>query len=44
MAAPPDTSAVSGEKLAEISNAVVRILRDGYGRGPTKAKSYIVDR
>jgi uncharacterized protein YbcI len=32
-----------GELLAEISNAIVRIFSDSYGRGPTKAKTYIVD-
>ena len=33
----------TGAALAEISNAVVRILREGYGRGPTKAKTYLND-
>jgi uncharacterized protein YbcI len=33
----------SGEQLAAISNAVVGILRECYGRGPTKAKTYIND-
>ncbi|MFN2617816.1 MAG: DUF2294 domain-containing protein [Thermoleophilaceae bacterium] len=32
-----------GEQLAEISNAIVGILREYYGRGPTKAKTYIFD-
>jgi uncharacterized protein YbcI len=32
-----------GELLAGISNAVVGILSDCYGRGPTKAKTYILD-
>jgi uncharacterized protein YbcI len=32
-----------GTKLAEVSNAVVRIFRECYGRGPTKAKSYQFD-
>jgi uncharacterized protein YbcI len=32
-----------GGKLAEVSNAVVGIFRECYGRGPTKAKSYIFD-
>jgi uncharacterized protein YbcI len=31
------------EKLADVSNAVVRIFSECYGRGPTKAKTYIVD-
>src|SRR3954447_22964302 len=32
-----------GELLAEISNSIVGILREYYGRGPTKAKTYIFD-
>jgi uncharacterized protein YbcI len=32
-----------GERLAEVSNAVVGIFRECYGRGPTKAKSYSFD-
>jgi uncharacterized protein YbcI len=32
-----------GELLAEVSNAIVGVLAECYGRGPTKAKSYIVD-
>ena len=32
-----------GERLAAISNAIVRIFSDSYGRGPTKAKSYVFD-
>jgi uncharacterized protein YbcI len=33
----------SGEVLAAVSNAVVQILSECYGRGPTKAKSYMFD-
>jgi uncharacterized protein YbcI len=33
----------SGSRLAEVSNAVVRIHSECYGRGPTKAKSYLFD-
>jgi uncharacterized protein YbcI len=33
----------SGERLAAISNAVVGIFSECYGRGPTKAKSYVFD-
>jgi uncharacterized protein YbcI len=33
----------SGERLAAISNAVVGIFSEYYGRGPTKAKSYAFD-
>ena len=29
--------------MAEISNGIVGILRETYGRGPTKAKTYIFD-
>ena len=32
-----------GGRLAEVSNAIVGIFRECYGRGPTKAKSYIID-
>jgi RNA polymerase sigma factor (sigma-70 family) len=41
---PPDGMAdPSGAALSDISNAVVRILRDHYGRGPTKAKTFLND-
>jgi uncharacterized protein YbcI len=33
----------SGELLAAISNAIVQIFSEYYGRGPTKAKTYIND-
>jgi len=32
-----------GSLAAEISNAVVHLLSSHYGRGPTKAKTYIFD-
>jgi uncharacterized protein YbcI len=32
-----------GELLAAISNSIVGILRDHYGRGPMKAKTYVLD-
>jgi uncharacterized protein YbcI len=32
-----------GELLAEISESIVGILREYYGRGPTKAKTYMFD-
>jgi uncharacterized protein YbcI len=32
-----------GSRLAEVSNAVVQIFSECYGRGPTKAKSYMFD-
>ena len=37
-ASPP-----SGQLLAAISNSIVAILREHYGRGPMKAKSYALD-
>jgi uncharacterized protein YbcI len=36
-------SFVDGDRLAAVSNAVVGILSECYGRGPTKAKSYAFD-
>jgi uncharacterized protein YbcI len=32
-----------GTRLAEVSNAIVQIFRECYGRGPTKAKTYAFD-
>jgi uncharacterized protein YbcI len=32
-----------GELLAAISTSIVGILRDHYGRGPMKAKTYVLD-
>lgn len=32
-----------GEMLSAISNAIVGLLREHYGRGPTKAKTYVLD-
>ena len=32
-----------GSDLAEVSNGIVQLLRETYGRGPTKAKSYLND-
>jgi uncharacterized protein YbcI len=34
---------VRGEQVAEISNAIVGIFSECYGRGPTKAKTYLFD-
>ena len=34
---------MDGERLAAVSNAVVAILGECYGRGPTKAKTYAID-
>jgi uncharacterized protein YbcI len=43
---PPQTSeaeARHGEELAEVTNGIVRLFSEYYGRGPTRAKSYILD-
>src|SRR4051794_38537358 len=36
-------SSPSGALAAEISNAIVHLLSRHYGRGPTKAKTYLFD-
>jgi uncharacterized protein YbcI len=44
--AQPDafsTPLAGGQLLAKISTSVVGILRDHYGRGPMKAKTYVLD-
>jgi uncharacterized protein YbcI len=37
------TRAAAGEQVADISNAIVGIFSECYGRGPTKAKTYVFD-
>ena len=32
-----------GEQLAAVTNGLVGLFREYYGRGPTKAKSYLLD-
>jgi uncharacterized protein YbcI len=32
-----------GDELAEITNGIVRLFREYYGRGPTRAKSYVLE-
>jgi uncharacterized protein YbcI len=32
-----------GELLSAISNSIVSLLREHYGRGPTRAKTYVLD-
>jgi uncharacterized protein YbcI len=32
-----------GEALAEVTDGIVRLFRESYGRGPTRAKSYLLD-
>lgn len=39
----PETGARLGEQLAAVTNGIVKLFRDYYGRGPTKAKSYLLD-
>ena len=34
---------VGGELLAAVSTTIVSILREHYGRGPMKAKTYVMD-
>jgi uncharacterized protein YbcI len=38
-----EEAARRGEDLAEVTNAIVRLFSDYYGRGPTRAKSYLLD-
>ena len=39
----PETGARAGEQLAAVTNGIVRLFRQYYGRGPTRAKSYLMD-
>jgi uncharacterized protein YbcI len=32
-----------GDQLAEITNGIVRLFSEYYGRGPTRAKSYMLE-
>ncbi len=41
--ADPDTQPLSGDTLTAVSTALVQLFRDHYGRGPTKAKTYVDD-
>ena len=40
---PEEGQLSGGELLAAISTKVVRLLREHYGRGPMKAKTYVLD-
>ena len=40
---PGGTDAADGEALALVTNGIVRLFSEYYGRGPTRAKSYILD-
>jgi uncharacterized protein YbcI len=37
------SEASHGEELAQITNGMVRLFSEYYGRGPTRAKSYLLD-
>jgi uncharacterized protein YbcI len=37
------TEDVHGEELAQITNGIVQLFSEYYGRGPTRAKSYLLD-
>jgi hypothetical protein len=39
----PKTPETVGEMLAAISTRIVGLLREHYGRGPSRAKSYAMD-
>jgi uncharacterized protein YbcI len=39
----PELASGLGEELAEITNGIVRLFSEYYGRGPTKAKSYMLE-
>jgi uncharacterized protein YbcI len=41
--ATPQQPLQGGEMLSAISNAIVGLLREHYGRGPSKAKTYVLD-
>jgi uncharacterized protein YbcI len=38
-----DRGTHAGEELAGVTNGIVRLFSEYYGRGPTKAKSYLLD-
>src|ERR1700749_1318131 len=40
---PAERLLVGGRLLAEITNRIVAFMREHYGRGPIKAKTYILD-
>jgi uncharacterized protein YbcI len=40
---PESAEPPSGRTLAEISNAMVRLYREHFGKGPTGAKTYVLD-
>jgi uncharacterized protein YbcI len=40
---PTDEAGGTGQDLAAVTNAIVGLFREYYGRGPTKAKTYLLD-
>ena len=42
-AEPGPQPLVGGKLLAEITNRIVALMREHYGRGPIKAKTYVLD-
>ena len=40
---PAFEPATGGRLLAEITNRIVSLMREHYGRGPIKAKTYVLD-
>jgi uncharacterized protein YbcI len=38
-----DSARHLGEQLAAVTNGIVQLFREYYGRGPDKAKSYLLD-
>ncbi len=38
-----DAHARLGDELAEVTNGIVRLFSEYYGRGPTRAKTYILE-
>ena len=38
-----DSESRHGEELAQITNGIVGLFAEYYGRGPTRAKSYLLD-
>jgi uncharacterized protein YbcI len=40
---PPVSRAPTGEQLAEVTNGIVRLFAEYYGRGPERAKTYLLE-
>ena len=43
MASAADSPHLDGESAARISNGIVQLFAEHYGRGPTRAKTYFLD-